>query len=99
MIDFGRADLTDHAYTKGMIFFYLLYRKAGEERFLRAAGEVSRRFRAAGATSREFLDALEQALGLDLKAFYADWVFGTGADRVIREGATLEDLVRRYGQD
>jgi hypothetical protein len=99
MIDFGRADLTDHAYTKGMIFFYLLYRKAGEERFLRAAGDVGRRFRTAGATSREFLDALEQALGLDLKAFYADWVFGTGADRVIREGATLEDLVRRYGQD
>jgi hypothetical protein len=96
MIDFGRADLTDHSYTKGMLFYYLLYRKAGEERFLRAVGDVGRRFRDAGATSREFLGALEQALGLDLKAFYADWVLGTGADRTILAGASLEDLVRQY---
>ncbi len=96
MIDFGRADLTDHAYTKGMLFFYLLYRKAGEERFLRAVGDVGRRFRDRGATSREFLEGLERALGLDLKAIYDDWVFGTAANQAILDGAALEDLVRRY---
>lgn len=94
MIDYGRADLTDHAYTKGMVFFYLLYQRAGEERFLRALREVGRHFRDRGATSREFLERLEKEVGLDLKSFYAGWVFGTGANRPILDGATLEDLAR-----
>jgi len=96
MIDYGREQLTDYSYTYGMLFFYVLSKAAGREPLLQAIGSIYQSFCQTGATARQFLDNLQNRLGLNLEAFYRSWVFNTEAIRDICAFSSLDDLVRKY---
>ena len=96
MIDYGREQLTDYSYTYGMLFFYVLAKAAGREPLLQAIGSIYQSFCQTGATARQFLENLQNRLGLNLEAFYRSWVFNTEAIRDICAFSSLDDLVRKY---
>lgn len=96
MIDYGKERLTNYSYSKGMLFFYLLHKKIGQEALLRAVGDFYQTHHATGATSREFLNHIAEATGLDLETFFQAWIFGTEAAREICGSQSFEDLVDKY---
>jgi hypothetical protein len=96
MIAFGREDTTDLSYTKGMLFFYLLYRIMGEEDFLDAAGSFYQNYKRTGASAEQFLAHMKQRTEKNLDRLYQEWVYGTGSSQLILEGVPAEDLIERY---
>ena len=96
MADYGRMDMTDLSYTKGMIFFSLLHEIAGEEKFFAAMGSFYRKFRATGATTADFANHLKSELGPNVGRLIEDWVFETQSNRDIAAGMTFKDLLGKY---
>jgi hypothetical protein len=96
IIQYGNEGLTDLSYTKGMLFFYVLYHLMGEKDFLDAAGSFYQKYKRTGATSQEFLDHIEQRSGQNLDRLYQEWIFGTESSRLILESVPVENIIRRY---
>ncbi|MEW5900214.1 MAG: M1 family aminopeptidase [Acidobacteriota bacterium] len=96
MADYGKEDMTDLSYTKGMVFFALLHELLGEEKFFGTMGSFYRKFRRTGATTADFVNHLKAESGLDLGRFLEDWVNGTQSNQWIAAGLTFEDLLKKY---
>lgn len=96
MADYGKEDLTDLSYSKGMIFFAILHELMGEEKFLESIGSFYRKFRKTGATTADFVKHLESESPLDLRQFIKDWVYGTRSNQDIVESIAVESIVKKY---
>lgn len=96
IIDYGREDLTDLSYTKGMLFFTILYYLMGEEDFLDAVGSFYQKYKRSGATAEEFLAHMKQRAEQDLQKLYQEWIYGTESSRLILEKTPFEDIMQRY---
>jgi hypothetical protein len=96
MIDYGKADLTDLSYNKGMIFFYLLDRLAGQDKLLSALADCWKRFGASGATTREFMACLESGLGAQIDPVIQDWVYGVRSSELLKSSQTLYQIADLY---
>ena len=94
MIDYGREGFSDLAYREGMLFFYVLYHRVGEERLFKAIGSFYNKFRISGATARQFLEEMERSVGTNLRDLYQDWVYSSAVSKRIADGALLADLLR-----
>ena len=96
IIKYGDEDLTDLSYTKGMLFFYLLYHIMGEDDFLDAMGTFYQKYKKTGATSEEFLNHVKHRSKQSLDRLYDEWIYGTESSRLILDGIPAEDLIERY---
>jgi hypothetical protein len=96
IVAYGREDLTDLSYTKGMLFFYLLYQTMGENDFLDTAGSFYQRYKHTGATAEEFLVHVKQRSQPNLDRLYQEWIFGTESSQLILDRVPVEDLIQRY---
>ncbi len=96
IIEYGNEDLTDLSYTKGMLFFYLLYNLMGEEDFLNAAGSFYQKHKHTGATSEEFLNHVKQHSEQNLDRLYKEWVYGTESSQLVLDKVPFEKIIQRY---
>jgi hypothetical protein len=96
MANYGKEDITDLSYTKGMVFFALLHELLGEERLFGTMGSFYRKFRRTGATTADFVNHLKAESGLDLEPFIEDWIKGTQSSQWIADGLTFEDILKKY---
>ena len=67
------------AYTKGFLFFHMLARKVGVERFRTALAEIVRGHPHQSLPWWTFLAEIEKRTGSDLATFYDQWLNRTGA--------------------
>jgi hypothetical protein len=96
IIEYGNEGMTDLSYTKGMLFFYILYHMMGEEDFLDAAGAFYQNYKHIGATIEQFLNHMQQHTEKNLEKLYKEWIYGTESSRLILDGVSPEDLIKRY---
>jgi hypothetical protein len=96
IIEYGNRDMTDLSYTKGMLFFYILYRLIGEKDFLNVAGSFYQRYKHTGATAEEFLDHVKQRSVQSLDKLYAEWIYGTESSRLVLDKVPVEEIIQRY---
>ncbi|GAH04015.1 unnamed protein product, partial [marine sediment metagenome] len=96
IIEYGNEGMTDLSYTKGMLFFYLLYHVMGEKDFLDAAGSFYQKYKYSGATSEEFLNHVKERSIQNLERLYKEWIYGVESSKLILDGFPAEDLVNRY---
>jgi len=99
IIEYGKADMTDLSYTKGMLFFYMIYKGAGEGPFLDALGRVRAKAGRSGTTTGEFLDSLQIFLKRDLSGLFEDWITGAASSRALLSETPLADIVKIYFPD
>lgn len=99
MIDYGKARLTDLSYSKGMIFFFLLYELMGEKDFYQAVGSFYQKFKTSGATAGEFLDHLVSRSKVDLTRLFEDWIYGTESSRDLLSGLSFSDMIKKYREE
>lgn len=59
---YGPNQLTDLSYSKGMLFFYALYKNVGEEKFMKAVRDYYSKYRTKGATLKEFSESMARSL-------------------------------------
>jgi len=98
MIDYGQERLTNFSYSQGMLFFYVLCKKAGKEALIKAVGSVYQTYHNTGVSTRDFLAHLKNELGLELDSFYQAWIFSTEAAHDICNLQSLDDLINKYIQ-
>lgn len=96
MIDYGKENLTDVSYSKGMLFFDILYKMAGEDAFLKAVGGFYQAYKDRGATAGEFLTYLQKTLPFPLDVFFKDWVYGTASSDDLLGPQSLDEIARKY---
>jgi hypothetical protein len=98
IIAYGREDLTDLSYSKGMLFFFILYNLMGEKDFLDAVGSFYQKYKHSGATSEEFLDYMKQHAKQNLDRLYQEWIYGAESSRLILDKVPVEEIIQRYRQ-
>jgi hypothetical protein len=96
IIEYGKEDLTDLSYTKGMLFFTILYHILGEKDFMEAMGSFYQKYVKTGATAQEFLRHVKQHSDTDLDRLYSEWIFGSESTRLIFDKIPVEQIIRRY---
>ncbi len=96
MADYGKADITDLSYTKGMIFFTLLHRAMGQRDFLETMGAFARRYRESGASAAEFERFVKTSSKVPLDAIFADWVDGAASSELLLGPRSLEEIFAVY---
>jgi hypothetical protein len=96
MIDHGREGVTGLSYSKGMLFWTLLFDLVGEQAFRDIVGSFYREHHQDGATTEEFLRHVAARSPVDLGRFLEEWVQETTASRLILDGKSREELVARY---
>lgn len=98
IIDYGRERLTDLSYTKGMLFFTILYHLMGEKDFLEAMASFYQNYVRTGASSEDFLTHLKKRSksDIDLDKLYEEWIHGTESSRLVLDNVPLEKIIQRY---
>ena len=94
-VDYGREQMTDLSYRMGAVFFYLLYRRVGQDEFTRIIGGFSQQYAASGASARDFIRYAEQPSKADLRPLFQTWWLTTGWVGQVEQAATIGDLERR----
>ncbi len=96
MIAYGEKGITDLSYLKGMIFFYILDKLLGEEKFLKTMGSFYQDYYNTGATAREFLDYVKKRSPINLDLFFKEWVLGAKSSELIIGQIPITEIVNRY---
>lgn len=96
MIDYGKEQITDLAYSKGMLFFYILYKMAGEDAFLKTLGGFYQTFKDRGSTAGEFASYLQKTLPFSLDALIKDWVYGAASSDDLLGPLSLDEIAKKY---
>ncbi len=96
MIDYGTGDLTDLSYSKGMVFFYLLYKLAGEKELLDTLASFHRKYGPTRAKTEDFLTHLRQNLKIDLTKLLQDWVYGAKSSDYLINKIPIDQIVKKY---
>lgn len=94
--DYGRENLTGASYTKGMVFFTLLYRLVGEERFDRTIRDYYAAHPDGKASLKDFVAAWKAMEGSPLDRFLQEWLYGTVSSELLLGPDSLEQILARY---
>jgi aminopeptidase N len=99
LADYGRAEMTDFAYSVGAAMFAVLYELTGPEAFRGIVGGFYQRYQASGATTDDLVSYAGSVAPFSLEAFFVDWVQTTGWVERVRAYGTVEEIAASYRRD
>lgn len=93
IIEYGSRGLTDMSYTKGMLFFYLLYRTIGEDEFMSALKSYRAKY-TNGSSTQEFADSLlSKSKNKKIRKLVNDWILTSESSKQIASGVSIQALM------
>ncbi len=96
--DYGREEMTDHAYSVGMLLFYVLHQAAGEEAFNKAIGNYYRHYSETGATTEDFVREVKDVSSIAVDRLFEDWLYTTRWSDLLLDGRPMRALAADYGR-
>jgi aminopeptidase N len=73
------TDIFDrHLYEKGSVVIYMLHHLLGEDLFWKSIQTYVRKNRAGVVETTDFINAIEEATGRNMRRFFDQWVYGAG---------------------
>jgi len=96
IIDYGKEGITGLSYTKGMIFFYVLYEIVGKDSFNDIIGSFYREYDKTGATSEQFISIVREKSPVDITKFLQEWIYSTESSQYIIDKLPMEEIVAKY---
>jgi hypothetical protein len=97
MIDHGKESATDLSYSKGMLFFTVLYNTLGEKSFFSLMAGFYQKY-AAGAFTSDFATYLKDYPQKDLSLLVDDWIYGTKSTEQLLNNETLPQLTQHISK-
>ncbi|UCF43133.1 MAG: hypothetical protein JSV99_11230 [Planctomycetota bacterium] len=94
--DYGKQNLTDASYSKGMIAFYVLYRLVGEETFINIVRTFYQKHGESGATLEDFINVVKQLSRTDLTKFFGEWIYGVESSEYLLSSMSMEHIIAKY---
>ena len=93
IIEYGEKNMTDYSYSKGMLFFYILYHTFGEKAFFDAIKGYYDEFKDAGSTTKEFAEYLKNRFkNSSVDKLINDWIFTNQSSIHLSNSKMKEDL-------
>jgi hypothetical protein len=96
IVDYGKEDLTQASYSKGMIAFYVLYRLVGEETFINIVRTFYQKHGESGATLEDFINVVKELSRTDLTKFFGEWIYGVESSEYLLSNMSMEDIIAEY---
>lgn len=95
--EYGKKNCTEYSYSKGMLFYYLLYKNIGETDFMATIKGFYATYSLSGATTKQFTDYLIHSLKKypKVNTLVADWVYGDASSKHILDSNTIEVLLAK----
>jgi hypothetical protein len=94
--DYGKEDLTQASYSKGMIAFYVLYRLVGEETFMNIVRTFYQKYGESGVTLEDFVNVVKELSETDLTKFFGEWIYGVASSEYLLSNVSIEDIIAKY---
>lgn len=95
IIEYGEMNMTDYSYSKGMLFFYILYHAVGEKAFFEAIKGYYDEFKDTGSTTKEFAEYLKSRFkNSSVDKLINDWIFTNQSSIHLSNSKMKEDLWR-----
>jgi aminopeptidase N len=93
IIEYGEKNMTDYSYSKGMLFYYILYHMVGEKAFLDAIKGYYDEFKDTGSTTKEFAEYLKRTFNnYSVDKLINDWIYTNQSSIHLSNSKTIEDL-------
>jgi hypothetical protein len=93
IIEYGSRGLSDLSYTKGMLFFYLLYRTIGEDEFMSTLKSYRAKY-SNGSSTREFADTLlSHSKNKNVRKLVNDWILTSESSKQIASAVNVQALM------
>jgi len=93
IIQYGEKNMTDYSYSKGMLFFYILYHKVGEEAFFKAINGYYDEFKDTGSTTMEFAEYLKRTFkNYSVDKLINDWIYTNQSSIYVLSSRKKESL-------
>ena len=97
MIDFGKYGFTDYSYTKGMLFFYLLYKISGEKAFFSLIKKYYQLFRKTGAKTDDLTNIIIRDPKIkNAELLVNDWIYTARSSELISNTEDISSLIDYY---
>jgi hypothetical protein len=96
LINYGRAGMTDLAYSVGALYFDLLYRLAGREAFNRIIGGFANEFGVSGGSTKDLMDIVRKTATVDLTRLNNDWILTPAWAERVAQSANIQALEAYY---
>jgi hypothetical protein len=93
IIEYGEKNMTDYSYSKGMLFFYILYHTVGEKAFFDAIKGYYDEFKDTGSTTKEFAEYLKRTFkNYSVDKLINDWIYTNQSSTLLLNSKVKEDL-------
>lgn len=93
IIEYGEKNMTDYSYSKGMLFYYILYHTVGEKAFFEAIKGYYDEFKDAGSTTKEFAEYLKSRFkNSSVDKLINNWIFTNQSSIHLSNSKMAEDL-------
>ena len=97
MIDFGKYGFTNYSYTKGMLFFYLLYKISGEKAFFSLIKKYYQLFRKTGAKTDDLTNIIIRDPKIkNAELLVNDWIYTAKSSELISNTENISSLIDYY---
>jgi len=93
---YGTEGDTDLSYLKGMMFFTVIYRSIGEDRFFEMMKSYYQKYYISGVTLDEFVAHLKAYGDPGMEQIIEDWIYGTRSNNYIIDGLLPEEIAALY---
>ncbi len=102
--DIGRTPIAKYntprfarnASTKGALALYVLYELVGDGAFRKIVSTLIAEHSIAPAGFEDFQRIAERITGMDLKKFFAEWIYGAESSDLLVKQMKLDEIVARY---
>lgn len=95
MMDHGKNGITGLSYSKGLLFFTILYELVGERQFMTIIKNFYHKY-ADGATTQQFVNHLNAYKNFSLSKLTADWITHTQSNQYLLQQPSLNTLTAKY---
>lgn len=94
IIEYGKKQFTTLSYSKGFLFFYLLYKQAGEAAFMKTIKDYYTSFRGKGASTEEFSRFLLSRLNsASTESLITAWIKTARSSEHIAKSNSVKELL------
>jgi len=97
MIDFGKKSMTNYSYTKGMLFFHLLYNISGDKAFFSYFKKYYKSFRETGGKIDDLMNIIIKDSGTSaVKMLVNEWIYTAKSSELIINAKDISSLIDYY---
>lgn len=98
LIDYGKAMMTQHSYTKGMVLFHVLYELIGHDEFMDLIKRYYQAYYKTGGSTHDLTEMIKELLHEGLTRFVDEWFYGTRSNVYLFEGKSVAEIVSIYNE-